>query len=227
MPRLIDLSYVIEPGMITDPRLPAPAVRDVWTRESSAIHYAPGVSFQIASIDICQNTGTYLDAPFHRHATGEGVWNLPIERVACLPGVRVDVRGLSKANRRAIEPGHVEHALAALDIAGAAVLLWTGFDELWDDDSYRANRHPFISAPLAEWFVSRGVALVGLDAINADDMADRARPAHTILLGAGTCIVENLVNLGELPASNFRFTAAPIRAKGLGSFPVRAFAEIL
>ncbi len=227
MPRLIDLSRVIEPGMITDPRLPTPAVRDVWTRDSSTVHYAPGVSFQIASIDICQNTGTYLDAPFHRHATGEGVWNLPIERVACLPGMRIDMRGLTRTKRRAIEPGDVESALAGFDLAGVAVLLWTGFDELWNDDAYRANRHPFISASLAEWLVVRGVAIVGLDAINADDTADLARPAHTILLGAGTCIVENLVNLGELPDSNFRFTAAPIRAEGLGSFPVRAFAELL
>ncbi|RMH27558.1 MAG: cyclase family protein [Planctomycetota bacterium] len=220
MARLIELSRVIEPGMITDPRLPAPAVRDVWTRRASAAHYAPGVSFQIAAIDLPQNTGTYLDAPFHRHDGAPGVWDTPIERVAHLPGVRVDVRGLGRGGRRAIEPADFAQA----DIRGAAVLFWTGFDALWDEPAYRANEHPFISSEAARTLVERGAALAGLDAINADDTADGARPAHTILLGAGVCIVENLVNLGALPERGFRFTAAPVRAKGLGSFPVRAFA---
>lgn len=226
MPRLVELSRVIEPGMVTDPRLPTPTVRDVWTRETSAAHYEPGVSFQIAAIDMPQNTGTYLDAPFHRHSGGVGVWDIPIERVACLPGVRVDLRRMTRDGRRAIEPGDLESALPGADLAGAALLLWTGFDELWDDAAYRANRHPFISAALAQWLVEKHAALVGLDSINADDMADRARPAHTILLGAGVCIVENLVNLGGLHDRGFRFTAAPVRARGLGSFPVRAFAEL-
>jgi len=220
--RLIDLSRVIEPGMVTDPRLPTPSVRDVWTREDSAAHYAPGVSFQIASIEMPQNTGTYLDAPFHRHAGAPGVWDVPIERVAHLPGVRVDVRGLTRTGRRAIEPGDV----AGVDARGAAVLFWTGFGARWEEPAYRANEHPFLSQQAAEALVERGAVLVGIDALNADDMDDGARPAHTILLGAGVCIVENLVNLGGLPAAGFRFTAAPVRAQGLGSFPVRALAVI-
>ena len=222
MARLMDLSRVIEDSMVTDPRLPTPRVRDVWTREGSAAHYAPGVSFQIASIEFPQNTGTYLDAPFHRHAGAPGVWDTPIQRVAHLPGVRVDVRGLAREGRRAIEP----EDFARAEVAGAAVLFWTGLDAQWTEPVYRENTHPFISAGAAEALVARGAVLAGLDALNADDMADNARPAHTILLGAGVCIVENLVNLGELPERGFRFTAAPVRAKGLGSFPVRAFAEI-
>jgi len=218
--RVIDLSRVIEPGMVTDPRLPTPTVSDVWTREESAAHYAPGVSFQIASIDLPQNTGTYLDAPFHRHQGAPGVWDTPIERVADLPGVCVDVRAMVGRGERAIEP----EDFAGLDIAGAAVLFFTGFDAKWSEPAYRDNSHPFFTRAAAEALA--GAALVGIDAINADDMADAERPAHSVLLKANVLIVENLVNLEKLPTSGFRFTAAPVKAKGLGSFPVRAFAVL-
>lgn len=55
------------------------------------------------------------------------------------------------------------------------------------------------------------------------------RPAlsqHTILLGAGIPIVERMGNLEALPVSGFTFTTAPVKAKGMGSFPVRAFARV-
>src|SRR2546427_6572645 len=49
--------------------------------------------------------------------------------------------------------------------------------------------------------------------------SDGARPAHTILLGAGIPIVEHLCGLGDLPDQGFRFFAVPAKVKGLGSFP--------
>lgn len=231
--RIVELSHVIEDGMLTDPRLPKARVYDVWTREQSSARYAPGVSFQIASADLVQNTGTYLDAPFHRFREESGrypgVWNVPIERVADLPGVCIDVREQVRAGRRAIGA----EVIAGRDVRGKAVLLWTGADEQWGTDAYRDGSHPFLTAGLASALVEGGAALMGVDALNADDFADIARPAHTILLGAGAgdpmrgvCIVENLTNLGMVCGKEFRFTAAPARVKGLGSCPVRAFAVV-
>jgi arylformamidase len=49
---------------------------------------------------------------------------------------------------------------------------------------------------------------------------------HTTLLGAGIPIVEHICNLEMLPVSGFTFTAAQVKVKGMGSFPVRAFAII-
>jgi kynurenine formamidase len=67
---------------------------------------------------------------------------------------------------------------------------------------------------------------VGIDSINIDDMGDARRPAHSRLLAAGIPIVEHLRGLEQLPASNFRFSAAPPRIQGLGTFPVRAYAIV-
>jgi kynurenine formamidase len=72
--------------------------------------------------------------------------------------------------------------------------------------------------------VAAEAALVGIDSLNIDDDKDGARPAHTILLGAGIAIVEHLTKLAALPDSGFTFFAVPPRVKGMGSFPVRAFA---
>ncbi|MDB5672628.1 MAG: cyclase family protein, partial [Alphaproteobacteria bacterium] len=66
--------------------------------------------------------------------------------------------------------------------------------------------------------------LVGIDSHNIDDTRTRARPVHTALLGAGVLICEHLTGLGTLPESGFRFFAVPPKVKGMGTFPVRAFA---
>jgi len=49
---------------------------------------------------------------------------------------------------------------------------------------------------------------------------------HTALLGAGILICEHMTNLGALPDSGFRFSAAPPKVKGMGTFPVRAYAVL-
>ncbi|HET9980755.1 MAG TPA: cyclase family protein, partial [Ktedonobacterales bacterium] len=59
-----------------------------------------------------------------------------------------------------------------------------------------------------------------------DDTADLSRPVHTILLRANIPIVEHLCGLEQLPIAGFRFTAVPPRVRGMGTFPVRAFATL-
>jgi arylformamidase len=62
----IDLSHVVEDGLVTYKGLPAPVVCDFLSREASREHYAPGTEFQIGTVQLCSNTGTYVDSPFHR-----------------------------------------------------------------------------------------------------------------------------------------------------------------
>ncbi|MCB9838877.1 MAG: cyclase family protein [Phycisphaeraceae bacterium] len=222
MPQLIDLSHPIVPGMVTDNRLPVPVVRDVWTREQSAERYAPGVSFQIASIEFPQNTGTYLDAPFHRHEGMPGVWDFPLDRVADLPIVVIDARRVLGLGRPAMGPELFE----GLNLTGAAALFRTGWDAKWGTSEYSAGGHPYLTQDAAQALVDRGAVLFGVDALNADDPQDLTRPAHTILLKHNIAIVENLTNLDRLPPTGARLHAAPVKAQGLGSFPVRAYALV-
>ena len=111
------------------------------------------------------------------------------------------------------------------DVEGKAVLIYTGWDRHWRTDTYFEN-HPFLTRDAVEYLKTSGAALVGIDSLNIDDTADGTRPAHSILLKANIPIVEHMCNLGALPESGFKFFAVPAPVKGMGSFPVRAFAIV-
>ncbi len=213
--RLVDLSHVIEHGMVTYRGLPAPHICDFWTREGSAEHYDDGSSFQIGRIDMVANTGTYLDAPFHRYADGADLAGLDLGQLASLPGLKV------KAAAQAVDAD----AFHGLDLAGKAVLVETGWDRHWRTDAY-ATGHPYLTEAAARLLVARGATLVGIDSYNIDDTSTRSRPVHTILLGAGVLICEHMTNLAALPAEGFTFSAVPPKVAGMGTFPVRAFAAL-
>ena len=211
----IDLSHVIEHGMVTYRGLPAPHICDYWTREGSAENYDDGSSFQIGRIDMVANTGTYLDAPFHRFADGADIAGLRLEQLAALPGLVV------RADAQAVDAG----AFEALDVAGKAVLVRTGWDRHWRTDAYFEG-HPFLTRAAAEYLRDQGAVLVGIDSFNIDDVSGGERPVHSALLGAGIQIVEHMTGLGQLPERGFRFFATPPKVKGMGTFPVRAHAVI-
>jgi kynurenine formamidase len=204
--------------MTTYKGLPGPQVCDYWTREHSATFYDDGASFQIGRIDMIANTGTYLDSPFHRFAQGDDLAALDLDRLAAVPGIVVRAQA---AGPLAVDAD----AFEALDVAGKAVLVHTGWDRHWRTDAYQEN-HPFLTAVAARRLADRGARLVGIDSHNIDDTRTRSRPVHTILLGAGVLICEHMTNLGALPDAGFAFTAVPPKVAGMGTFPVRAFAEI-
>ncbi len=111
------------------------------------------------------------------------------------------------------------------ELSGRAVLVHTGWDVHWRTERY-ARGHPFLTRAAAQQLVAAGAALVGIDSLNIDDDTDPIRPVHTILLGAGIPVVEHLCNLGDLPDDGFRFLAVPVKVRGMGSFPVRAFGMV-
>jgi arylformamidase len=216
--RLVDLSHTIEHGMVTYPGLPTPVVRDWLSRDASQARYAPGTTFHIGQIELLANTGTYVDAPFHRYAGGPDIAAYPLERVADLDGIVIPQPARAG---RAVDATAFGHA----DLRGKAVLVRTGWDAHWRTPQYGVG-HPFLTRAAAEHLVAAGAALLGIDSLNVDDDQDGARPVHTLLLGAGIAIVEHLCNLGAVPVSGFRFFAVPAKVTGMGSFPVRAFAVV-
>jgi kynurenine formamidase len=218
MRRLVDVSHEIEAGMTTYPGLPAPAISDYLSRAASPGRYSAGTTFQIGRIEMIANTGTYVDAPFHRFAEGSDLASLPLERLADLEGLVVDV---TERIVRAIDVDRFRD----LDLKNHAVLIRTGWDVHWRTEQY-GNEAPFLTRAAAEYFATAGVALVGIDSVNIDDMGDGERPVHTVLLGAGIPIAEHLCNLDKLPLSGFRFHAVPVKFRGVGTFPVRAYAVI-
>lgn len=212
---LLDLSHTIEAGMTTYPGLPGPLVCDFISREASRARYAPGVEFQIGRMELVGNTGTYVDSPFHRYADRADLSALPLSSLADLETIVVRVApGIRAVERRAFE---------GFDVRGRAVLVHTGFAQHWRTERYLSD-NPFLTGEASAHLADAGAALVGIDSVNIDDLGDLARPAHSILLGAGIPICEHLTGLQQLPMLGARFFAVPPRVHAFGTFPVRAFA---
>lgn len=217
--RVVDLSHAIRAGLVTYPGLPAPVVTSHLTREASRSHYAPGTEFAMDIVTMIGNTGTYLDSPYHRYDGGTDLAGLDL---ATLVDLRAEVFHVQDARERGI-PASV---FFDRDIRDAAVLVHSGWDRHFGTPAYSTGA-PFLGEDATDYLVEQGALLVGIDSLNVDDTeSGGARPAHSGLLAAGIHVVEHLTQLGELPASGARFTAAPPAFEGFGTFPVRAYAIV-
>ena len=217
MPRFIELSHEIVPGMKTYPGLPEPTVDVLLDYEASHERYQNQAEFYIASLHLCGNTGTYVDSPRHPYRDGVDLAGIALERLANLPTNTIDATGAGRAINGDI--------FRDLDLSGRAILFRTDFSKRWGTAAYFAD-NPFLTAAAAELLVSKRPAFVGIDSLNIDDTGDPSRPAHTSLLGAGIPICEHMTNLQALPASGARLHAVPIAWVGGATFPVRAYAIV-
>lgn len=221
--RIIDLSHPIHDGMITYPGIPGPVIGAHLTFDESASHYAAGTEFSIGTISMAANTGTYLDTPAHRYRDGEDLSELSLDRMVDLDAVVARVR--SAATGRAIDEAQLTAAIAGAQLEGRALLIETGHSDTWGTPAYFAD-HPYLTDDAVEFLVSAKPSLVGIDSLNIDSTHTGRRPAHSWLLAARIPVVEHLTGLDQLPDNGFRFTAAPPAVRGMGTFPVRAFAVV-
>jgi len=212
----VDLSHTIENGMVTYKGIPGPRIEDFLTRADSRKNYAPGTEFHIASISMVANTGTYLDTPFHRFEGAGDLADLALARSANIEAVVVRAVGA-----RAVPAAH----FSGIDVRGKAVLVQTGWDRHWRTDAYFVDS-PYLTGDAARYLIDHGAVIVGIDSLNIDDTRDKTRPVHSLLLQAQIQIVEHLCNLESLPDTGLRFFAVPVKVRGMGTFPVRAFAIV-
>lgn len=215
---LIDVSHTIEHGMVTYKGLPAPLICDWMSREASRAKYAPGTEFHIGKIEMVANTGTYVDSPFHRYDKGKDLSELPLEALADLDCVVVRVNA---GGQRAID----DVPLAESAVRGRAVLFNTSWDKHWRTDAYFEG-HPHLTARAAEWLVRAGAVFVGIDSFNIDSIDTGERPVHSILLGREIPICEHMRGLSAVPLLGGRLSAVPVKVKGFGTFPVRAYVKV-
>src|SRR6185312_1440699 len=107
----LDLSHPIVAGMKTYPGLPVPEAHVVLDYDASRARYEDKAEFFIASLHLCGNTGTYVDAPRHRFRGGADLAALSLDRLAHLPVAIVDARDVPG---RGIGP----EPFAGIDVAG-------------------------------------------------------------------------------------------------------------
>ena len=216
--RLIDLSHTIVDGMITYKGLPAPLICDYLSHNDSKDLYQDA-EFQIGKIEMISNTGTYIDCPFHRYKEGKDISEVSLEKFADIPGVII------RSNYKDKIELDVD-AFENIDVKGKAVLVQTDWSDHWQTDAYFEN-HPFLTEEAAIYLRDQGAKLVGIDSYNIDDTRSKRRPVHSVLLNEEILIVEHLCNLNSIPQdTEFVFNAVPPKIKGMGAYPVRAYAQM-
>jgi arylformamidase len=213
---MVELSHEIVAGMVTYPGLPGPELEIITSRAASAARLDSGVSFEIESLTLAGNTGTYLDAPYHFHADRADIAHVPLERLVNVPITMI--RAFGRTEVTAADLGDPD------GLWGRAVLVHTGWARHWGTPRYHDLDCPHLTGDAAAALVDANAALVGIDSLNIDDPTDPERPAHHRLLGADIPIVEQLTNLESVPDIGARLIALPAPVRGMASFPIRVVA---
>lgn len=203
---VIDLSHVLADGMDVypgDPRRPR------LIRESEH----GGGDHQVTAMETGCHVGTHIDTPLHFLAGRPGLHEMPVDRF------------VGKATVLDASPGEIPaDVLAGIDLGPVDFVIFrTGWETRWGAPEYY-DGWPYLHPDLARHLADARLKGVGLDTPSVDPLGGGT--AHEILAEAGMINVENLANLGALPAGLFDFLALPLKLSGAEGSPVRAVALI-
>lgn len=208
--KLIDLSHIIVPDMLQWPS----------DKQALKIHrhsnHGPD-SHMSSSLEFGCHVGTHIDAPLHFLEGAPGVDQLPLDRFI---GQGVVIRAGDGDTASVLGP----EVCRGVDLAAADFVLFdTGWDRHWGTERYY-REWSYLSPELAELLAGSGLKGVGLDTPSLDPF--NGQEAHDICAPAGLINLENLANLGSLPARGFTLLALPLKLEGTEASPVRAMAMV-
>ena len=171
-----------------------------------------GGSANVSSLSFGSHTGTHVDAPKHMFDDGVSVDKLPLDALmgpAVLVDVGMEVRGVGEKELRLHElKGHTR------------ILIKTRHSSFIRDPQFRED-YSFLSPDGADYLLSLGVKLVGVDYFSIEQFHSGHHRAHNALLGAGVVIVEGL-DLSLPPLGPYALRVLPLRLAGLDGAPARA-----
>ncbi len=211
--QIIDLTHLMENNMPAYPGEEPPVF------EKKLTHQKDGV--QVIRFTSLTHSGTHLDTPAHFFATGKTIDQLPVNTFAG-KGVLLDCSAFGQ--RTEITATHLqcfEDKPAKADF----VLIFTGWDKYWGSKTYFRD-FPVLSQNAAEYLSQFNIKGIGLDVPSIDPVESPDYPNHSLVLGKGLIIIENLTNLHLLQGETFIFSAFPLKIKEGDGSPVRAVAII-
>jgi arylformamidase len=203
VPKLLDVSVPLTPGMPTYPGNPEFELLPVK-------RIADGGSSNVTRLAMGTHTGTHVDAPKHFFDEGPGVDGLALNLL--LGRARV----VEIARRGGIAADDLEAAGLREDLR---VLLKTSNSALWNAPGFR-NDYTHLTESAAQYLVDQGVKLVGIDYLSVEQFKKPGAPAHRALLSAGVVIIEGL-NLGEADPGIYEMYCLPLLIPGADGAPAR------
>ena len=169
-----------------------------------------GDSSNVSTLHMSVHSGTHVDAPRHFFDDGAGTEALALD---LLMG---RVRVIEVASRTGI---------AAEDLAGedlsedVRILIKTRNSQLWGSAEFRAD-YVGVTESGAQHLVAHGIKLVGVDYLSVEKFKTPGAPAHHVLLGNGTIVIEGL-NLRDVEPGIYDLYCLPLRIVGSDGAPAR------
>jgi len=206
MSRIYDVSVPIRDGGLIYPGNP-----EIRIALQQAIDR--GDSSNVSALAFGSHTGTHVDAPLHMFAHGTPIDAIPLDLLMG-PAVVVDVGpDVLAIGRRELE-GHVPKATIR-------VLFKTrNSGYLTQDPSFHPD-YTYLAPDGAEYLVSIGVKLVGIDYLSIEQFHSGHHRTHHVLLSNAVVIVEGL-NLAEVTSGPYEFRCLPLQLTGCDGAPARA-----
>jgi arylformamidase len=171
---------------------------------------ARGDSSNVSTLHLSVHAGTHVDAPRHFFDEGAGAEALPLE-ILCGRARVIEVTA-----RRPVSPDD----FARLDLSeDIRLLIKTHNSRLWGDATFHSD-YVGISEAGARHLVEQGVKLVGVDYLSVEPYGTPGHPAHHILLGANTIIIEGL-NLRDVDPGVYEMYCLPLSIVGADGAPAR------
>jgi arylformamidase len=175
---------------------------------------ASGDSSNVSQIVLGTHSGTHVDAPRHFFDDGRTVDALPLEQ---LVGACVVVELSVAPGRTPITTADLRRVVPAP--APERLLLKTPNSRLWGTSDFTPD-FSYLAPDAAEWMVSAGIRLVGIDYLSIEEFKRSGAPTHHILLGAGVIIIEGL-NLAAVEPGEYELTCLPLRLVDSDGAPAR------
>lgn len=207
----IDLSIPIYDDMLIFPGDPTFSWQQV-------IFISKGDVCNLSCMELGCHTGTHLDSPRHMLADGSVIEDFDINQL-CGEAyvVQIDTCGDITAEllEQARIPVGIERLLLRTNNTTRGLLNPPFYPDFCAFD---------LSA--AEWLVSRGIRVTGLDFLTIEHSADQTFPVHKCMLGSGMAIIEG-VSMKHAPVGRVELICAPMRLLKAEGAPCRVLVREL
>lgn len=225
--QLIDLSHTLHADFPMFPGAPAPKFNTFVTVKDNGYY---GLIWEL-----WEHSGTHMDAPAHFVEGGLTADKLPLDMLV-VPIAVIDIQAKAATDPDAVvtveDINDWEAAHGALP-EGAMVMMNSGWDQRVNNPDSFINatdgvmHFPAFSPEAAQFLVTeRNITGIGVDTLSLDPGKATAFEVHVTILGAGKFGLENVANLGQLPAKGAHLIVGNLKIEGASGGPVRLLAAI-
>lgn len=203
---IYDISLPISESLAVWPGDPPVDIRQ-------SLHLEKGDNATVSVLTLGAHVGTHVDAPMHFIPDGAGVDTLNLN-VLVGPALVVNALKVDSLTAETLESLSIPSGIER-------VLFHTRNSEYWAKGYSTFNKdYVAVTEDGAQWLVSRGIRLVGIDYLSIAPF-DNGAPSHRELLKAGVVIVEGL-DLRGVKSGSYKLVCLPLRIVGIDGAPARA-----